>query len=289
MSLGRWRGVALRVHPLFLLFLSLAVLGGQATPALVLLALLLTHEAAHLLVARAYGLTVTEVELLPFGGVARIDGLSESEPGVEAVVAAAGPLNNLLLLAVGLKLGEAGLLAPELADLFTEGNLALALFNLLPVLPLDGGRCVRGWLAAQLGFGNATRRLARWGQGVAIALALGGAGLLAAGWAAPNAFLLSGFLYLAARRELASSPWEEMRLVLKKQQRFRRQGVMVVHELVARADLPLAEVARHLAAGRYHLIWVVGDDLSALGLVEERTLLRALVEKGAGATLRELL
>lgn len=288
LDLGVVAGVRVRVHPLFALILAVAALGGEGRAALLLAGLLLTHELAHLLVARAYGLEVPEVEFLPFGGVARLEGLSEAEPGVEAAVALAGPLNNLLLLAAGVGLERSGLIAGELARLFVEGNLALALFNLLPALPLDGGRFCRSLLGRRLGYVRASRLLARLGRGIALLLLAGGAAALARGLFVPNAFALGGFLLLAASREEAAAGWEGLQAAWRKGALLRRRRVLAVVELVALADTPVRELARHLTPQRYHRIRVVDDRLTALGVVEEGELIRALTAKGAGLTLGEL-
>lgn len=289
MVLGRVFGVRVSIHPLFALLMTVAIAGGQGRSALILLSLLLTHELAHLLVARAYGLDVSEVEILPFGGVARIEGLAESEPGVEAAVAVAGPLNNFFLLAIGLWLHNAGWIAGKDAQLFIEGNMGLALFNLLPALPLDGGRFWRSVLTPRVGFGRASHLLARLGRVAAVTLAAGGAAALAAGYVIPNAFVLAAFLFVAASRELSAAGWEALQTVWRKRGRLLGRRVLPVHELVALEDTLLREVARHLAAQRYHIIWVVDDRLAVLGLVEESELVSALADRGSGATLRDIL
>lgn len=288
MLLGRVAGVQVRVHPLFLVILAVAALGGQGRAALLLVSLLLTHELAHLLVARAYGLDVPEVEFLPFGGVARVEGLREAEPGVEAAVALAGPLNNFLLLGAGLLLARAGWGGGDLARLFLEGNLALALFNLLPALPLDGGRFCRSLLAPRLGHARATRLLARSGQTLAGVLAAGGALALARGVFIPNAFALALLLYPAARRELEAAGWETLRIVWRKADLLRGRRVLPVEELVVLADVPVRELARHLSAHRYYRIRVVDRRLARLGELEEGELLAALAGRGAGVTVGEL-
>ncbi len=289
MLLGRVAGVRVRVHPLFLAILAAAALGGQGRAALLLVTLLLTHELAHLLVARAYGLDVPEVEFLPFGGVARIEGLREAEPGVEAAVALAGPLNNFLLLGLGMLLARAGLAGGELERLFLDGNLALALFNLLPALPLDGGRFCRSFLAPRLGYGRATRLLARSGQAVAGVLAAAGAVALSRGLFVPNAFALALLLYPAARREAESAGWEPLQMMWRKAGLLRERRALPLQELVVLADVPVREVVRHLAAHRYHRIRVVDRSLRPLGELEEADLLSALAGRGAGVTVAELL
>ena len=107
----------------------------------------LWHELAHVAAALALGYRVREIELLPFGGVARIDNIGEAGAINEIVVAAAGPLASLVMAAV---LHFTAVQVPALAfglEFYFEVNIMLALFNLLPGLPLDGGRILRALIA----------------------------------------------------------------------------------------------------------------------------------------------
>jgi Zn-dependent protease/CBS domain-containing protein len=102
---------------------------------------LLAHELAHALVARRNGVKVGGITLWLFGGVSRLDGEPESA-GAEALIAGVGPLTSLAvaLLAVALSLLPLPALVADLLTWLAFVNVALALFNLVPAFPLDGGR-----------------------------------------------------------------------------------------------------------------------------------------------------
>lgn len=126
------------------------VLGGSFTAA-AFLASLLAHELAHAIVARRNGLTVEGITLWLLGGVARFEGEPDS-PGAELRIAGSGPLVSLLLgmvlafaSAVLLVAGLNGLVAGCLAWLAAI-NVVLALFNVIPAAPMDGGRLVHALL-----------------------------------------------------------------------------------------------------------------------------------------------
>ncbi len=120
---------------------------------IVFFACLLAHELAHSFVARHYRLTVTSITLFLFGGISQLSGEVPS-PSAEVWIAGAGPLTSLVL--GGVFVGAAALVAgtsPAAASVpgvvltalaylgFT--NLALAVFNVIPAAPLDGGRLLR--------------------------------------------------------------------------------------------------------------------------------------------------
>lgn len=138
---------------------------------------LVAHELAHALVAKAHGLGVREITLHLFGGVARLD-REPPTPRAELLIAAAGPATSVVLglgmLALApLVVGSASTHA--LLTWLGPVNIGLALFNLLPGFPMDGGRILRAALWKVTGnFVSATRWTAMTGQVVGFAfLALG--------------------------------------------------------------------------------------------------------------------
>jgi Zn-dependent protease len=116
--------------------------------AIVFLASLLAHELAHAYFARRAGIPVEGITLWLLGGVAKLEGEAPT-PGHELRIAASGPITSAVLglgfLGVAASLGAAGVspLLAEAAAWLARVNLVLAVFNLLPGAPLDGGRVVR--------------------------------------------------------------------------------------------------------------------------------------------------
>jgi Zn-dependent protease/CBS domain-containing protein len=169
----------------------------------------LTHELGHALLARRSGLVVEDITLWAFGGLARIRG-DAPNPGAELRIAAVGPLTSLALgvgfLAAAVGVGAAGLggIAGGVLYAVAGINLVLAVFNLVPGAPLDGGRILRAALWRWHGDrARATLAAARTGQVVGVALVAAGlVQVLATGQAAGlwNA-LVGWFVYGAARAE----------------------------------------------------------------------------------------
>jgi Zn-dependent protease/CBS domain-containing protein len=155
------------------------VLGGLVTAA-AFLASLLAHELAHAIVARRNGLIVEGITLWLLGGVARFEGEPDS-PGAELRIAGSGPLVSLLLgvvlagaSAVLLLADMNGMVAGCLAWLAAI-NVVLALFNVIPAAPLDGGRLVHALLWRLSGDRTkATLRSAQAGRGFGWAMMVAG-------------------------------------------------------------------------------------------------------------------
>ncbi len=135
------------------------------------------HELAHSLVARRHGLPVHTITLFVFGGVSELT-REPDDAASEFRIAIAGPLASLVIGAIFVGLAQLGSVhepAVAVAGWLGWINLALAIFNLVPGFPLDGGRVLRAILwSASRNFLQATRWATRVGEGCALALILAG-------------------------------------------------------------------------------------------------------------------
>ena len=136
----------------------------------------LVHELAHTVAALRFGLPVRRIQLQFFGGVSEIEKESET-PGREFVLAFVGPLFSLVLTAVfygGMRLVEAGTVPGVLLAGLMVSNLIVAVFNLLPGLPLDGGRMLRAVVWKLSGRAMTGTVAAAWtGRALAVAVLVG--------------------------------------------------------------------------------------------------------------------
>jgi Zn-dependent protease/CBS domain-containing protein len=214
-NIGSIAGTAIRIHVTFILFLAFFFFVGLASGSVLdavkpvvfivlLFACVLAHEFGHIFTARAFGVETPDVTLLPIGGVARLARIPE-KPVQELLIAIAGPLVNvaiaLVLMAVTSTHLGAGLFAAmenpraSMVDQLLEANLFIAIFNMIPAFPMDGGRVLRALLAIRLGHVRATEIAAMIGQWAAFAF--GFIGL----FYNPLLIFIAIFVYLAAASE----------------------------------------------------------------------------------------
>ncbi|MBC7974136.1 MAG: site-2 protease family protein [Myxococcales bacterium] len=155
--LGRVFGFPVEINLSFLLLLAVVFIAfGGVTGVLfvgIAFASVLLHELGHALVARRLDVHVSGIELSFFGGAAKMVDMPRSAKH-EIAIAAAGPAGSLALAGLGLGLGGA-LHAPLLATIGWI-NLGLAIFNMIPALPMDGGRILRALLTYKMDFVRAT-------------------------------------------------------------------------------------------------------------------------------------
>jgi len=209
-------GVPVRLHFTFILlviFLTVFIFGNASSGAgsgIFLLGGLLSvllHEFGHAVVAASFGVRTTEIVMFPIGGLSRLD--RPLRPVAEICVALAGPLVNLALSAGIFAYMVAGHEAPAIhledfanpngksvTALLLYGNILLAVFNLLPAFPMDGGRVLRALLRYIRREEEATRIAAWMGRMLAIGMGLYG---LVAGQFLLVFFAL--FVYLGAAQE----------------------------------------------------------------------------------------
>ena len=213
-TIGSFKGTAIRVHITLILFLAWIGFatylknGSQAAvESLIFISSIFIcitlHEFGHILTAKHFGVASPEVTLLPIGGAASMDRMPD-KPNEELLVAAAGPAVNITIALIlflarqafdfdaALRIEDS---AVSLTQRLAAANLFLALFNLIPAFPMDGGRVLRALLAMWVGPKKATNIAATIGQ--CFAFLLGFAGF----FGNPMLIFIAIFIYMAASSE----------------------------------------------------------------------------------------
>jgi len=294
-------GIEVRVHVTFLMIVAYFafVWGVERDPGgwtgalygvllvLLLFGLVVMHELTHSRVAQAYGVRVRDITLLPIGGMASLEKMPD-EPRQELLVALSGPLSNVVL---GVVMAAAAPLAVDTSvfqdfdrlttSLLTPGfegaylyvlmaNITLAIFNLIPAFPMDGGRVFRAFLALRMGRARATRIAVVVGQ--TFALLLGLLGIFGGG-----IFLvvIAAFIYLGAQAE---GRGDETKGALG---RLRVSQAVNVDVDTARPDQTIGTLAARLFHSYQSDFPVVEADGQVVGIVTRDRLITMLGQHGA--------
>lgn len=289
MKLVKLKGIQITFNDFFILLLLAYGMLGVFPHAIFTFGLVLIHELAHSFVAKKAGLQVKEVELYPFGGVARIEGMLEYNPSLEVKVALAGPLSNFFLLYLGFLAHRYFDWSGSYYQLFQTINLTLGLFNLLPAFPLDGGRVLRALLSRRIGLAEATYRASVWGKYCAVCLALFGLLGLYLRFNDLTIFVVAIFLYYAASKQEEANLYVFLRYLLRKNQNFNSQELLDVKKLVAFKNATIKSVLPKFSPGKYHIVTILSKEGLIQGEVTEHQIVDALFTQGSTYELGKML
>ncbi len=231
----------------------------------------LIHELSHSLVARGYGLPVRRILLYPLGGFSEIE-QEPPTPGREFGVSAAGPALSLALAAGGYGLMHvvpADTVGGTLVHLLSWANLVVGIFNLLPGLPLDGGRMLRAVIWKVTGRPATSTIAAAWaGRVIALAMfvllldpeveARIGGDMVTVVWVA----VIAVFMWTGAGQAIKATRFRE-RLPGLQARRLARKAVSVA------ADTPLAEAIRRADENQARAVVIVDHEDKPIAIVNE--------------------
>jgi Zn-dependent protease len=231
----------------------------------------LIHELAHCVVARAYKLPVRRVLLYPLGGFSEIE-KEPPTPSQEFFVSVAGPVISLALAAIALGLTHliTGGLPNLLIDQLFRANLLVGIFNLLPGLPLDGGRIFRAGIWKITGKGVTATIAAAW-AGRLLAVALIVVPIALTGGQLGSLVSSSYWLWLAF---IAAFMWLQSGQAIKSAKVRERLPGLQARALARRAipipsNLPLAEAIRRADEAQARALVVVDHESTPIAIVNE--------------------
>jgi Zn-dependent protease len=237
---------------------------------ILLFASVLVHELSHCVVARAFGLTVRRVQLYPLGGFSEIE-QEPPTPAREFAVSVVGPLTSLALAGLGWGLHVA--LNPTgiprvLIDQLILANLVLGAFNLLPGLPLDGGRILRAGVWKLTGRpGTATIAAAWAGRALAVALVAVPFLMLGGRLSLTNTSVLwlaviAVFMWMSSGQAIRAAKVRD-RLPGLQARRLARRAIAIP------GNIPLAEAIRRADEAQARALVVIDHDSTPIAIVNE--------------------
>ncbi|OEF98353.1 site-2 protease family protein [Desulfuribacillus alkaliarsenatis] len=270
----------LRIHWLFLVFLIYIGYSGQVFEALLFFLIVIIHELGHVFVARSFGWRVTEIEFLPFGGVAKVDWNFQGWPRQEKLVAIAGPMNNIIMIMIALVLFQFGVIERDLAMFFIKANMLLAGFNLLPALPLDGGRIYRATVCQEHGWIEGTRMAYRLSYIIGAILVLVGLIMLALGYLNVTFLILGAFLLLATFMDQRQMKYQQMYALLHKnyKQASAKTTSEQIKHISTNKDEKISDIIKVFSPGITTIVWVM-DNNKVIGTLTDNEILHKVFDE----------
>ncbi|NLY32373.1 MAG: hypothetical protein GX065_06230 [Firmicutes bacterium] len=276
---------SLKISLFFVVFFAVLLAIGLVKETISLVLALIIHEGGHILAAKAQGCTVEKLVVQPLGGYMHLDTLLEVRPEAEFRIALAGPAANLLAVAAAMALLP---YSPQgLVTSFINASLTLMAFNLLPALPLDGGRALRSRLAVWTSYYRATKIMIAFGFGCGLILGVLAVFRLLQGGPNPTIFAASGFLLYNALVERRQLMVPLLRYVLSRQSALRKHQLMAADTLVASPGVKVNDVLKKIRPQRYYQISVLDEAYALAGTLTEHQLLKLILAGTGQRSLQE--
>jgi len=272
MRAGKIAGVELVMNNWFIGLIALFAAAGLVSKVLVVFSAVLCHELAHLLMAIGLGYKVKQVELLPFGAVARVDSLADAG----ATVCYIG-------------INEAGNWQ-DVCQFYGEVNLMLALFNLLPALPLDGGRILRAILSYRRDYRDATAIVVTISHSIICILVIcTGVGYWLYNTINLTMLVAAVFLFLTVRTEKDLAGFRAMRILANKKAGLISSQIMPTSHLTAMESAVIGDIIRLFGPEKYYIIHIVDQDFKLCGALTETQVWEGLIKKGIRSRINEFI
>ncbi|HOV69844.1 MAG TPA: M50 family metallopeptidase [Clostridia bacterium] len=283
MKIFRAGGMDIKINPFFLITIGVALITGYWKEAAIIVAVVTLHELSHALAAKALNIEVESIELLPFGAVARL-GDETLKPSDEIFSALAGPFSNLISVMLAVSLNKQWPQFFALEPVFVKYSLMLAIFNLLPALPLDGGRVLRALLMNLAGYNRATHIACVMGYILAGVMIITGIYL----WLWQKAlniayFAVAVFIIIAAAKERKTTVFKCAKDNLRKIDRLSKDGALPIRNVAVYYYTPIEKLMQMRMPGVITVFNVVDDRLRFIGSIPESQLVEKALDHASVA------
>jgi Zn-dependent proteases len=169
-------------------------------------------------------------------------------------------------------------------------NLMLAVFNLIPGLPLDGGRIFRAWLAQYRDYSQATMIAASFSKIIALLLLISVAYTYIRFTTINLTFVIAAiFLYVSAKTEVKVAGFRQMKVLAQKKAELTTKGIMPTKHLTAVSGIRARDVINQFGPEYYYIVIVVDNDFRLRGTLTETEVWEGLPSHGIYATMDKFL
>lgn len=273
----------------FILLIFLSFITGLVWQMFALVLALSVHELAHILTAKSFGYTIASIEILPFGGIIDIEQLEDSTSDLDILIILAGPMANFVTAIFLMFLVSNKFFSFDVCKQFINRQLYLGFFNLLPALPLDGGRIFVLWLRQKVSFISAVKIAARTGRIIAFILTVVGiVGCLLKKFFID--FVIIGvFLFLESKKEEKKAPITFIKYTTKKKETLLKQGCLPIKSIVVIDKTPVKDIMYLFMPREYYLVYVLDEKMKIKDCLTESEIFNKIIEKGLDINIQDLL
>lgn len=276
--------IRIKLNIFFILFLFVSIYMGYIYQSLIIFTSVLLHEIGHVIAAKLLGIRVEEIELFPFGGIARMEDITKYGGYMEAFIAMAGPFVSAFIAVTGVIFARYN----ELFRAIYKFNIILLIFNIIPALPMDGGRIIRNILMHYMSYKQATKSMVIMGKLTAIALVLYNILIIYKGSCSVAYIITALFIYMGCNKELRYCSYYYLLNRNNKKKRAAGNKGLKTRILKLHQDSYVRFAVNQFSPSCICIIHIIDDNRRVVKILSEADIMDAFLKYGYDGKVRQI-
>lgn len=269
-----WGNLVFKVNKYFVFYILLLVVVGYKGKLFLAFIIALFHEGVHYLTAKRLGFKGLQIEFFPLGTVLLMKDLEEASPYEDLIVSISGPLSNILISILFMILNYK--FRRETLNMLIYGNLSIGLFNLIPALPLDGGRILRNLLNFKTFYKRANRITVNISIILGIGMMFSYLVLFIKGKNSFSIGLVALFVIVTALKEKERVAYIIMGDVIKKKYKFVKKGYIENRSISIYYKMDLINLMNFIDKNKYNIFMIMDENMKLIDILYEEDIIEAL-------------
>lgn len=284
----RIKSINVIIDPLFFLLLPVMLFAGHLIEFLTVFFAALLHEISHIFSASLLGVKISSIKVLPIGLNASVDKEVLDNRLSKVIIHISGPLANILLFALGTIINSYYPFQPDGMRFFISVNAYLALFNMIPVLPLDGGEVIKEVLSGCVGLYSASIWMKRISIFISVLLFLMGIAIFIGNYNF-SLILIGLYVVFSLKYEKTEAALMNIKNLIYRRSRILKKGIYPARDLVVIKSVRLCEIIKGMDFDRFHFVYVVDDDLKLIKVFTEQEIIDGMLKHNPEMTFEEFI